>query len=71
MFSFFGQVRNVKNVMRFLEGTMVIPDSAVLQSFLQKSQDEKHAIIFILRYFLTAKELKSRLSRLEKLERKA
>lgn len=50
---------------------MVIPDSAILQSFLQKSQDEKHAIIFILRYFLTAKELKSRLSRLEKLERKA
>ena len=50
---------------------MVIPDSAVLQSFLQKSQDEKHAIIFILRYFLTAKELKLRLSRLEKLERKA
>lgn len=70
MFSFFGQVRSIKNVMR-LEGAMVIPNSAVLQSFLQKSQDEKQAIIFILRYFLTAKELKLRLSRLEKLERKA
>lgn len=69
MFSFFGQVRNVKNVMR-LEGAMVIPDSAVLQSFLQKSQDEKQAFIFILRRFLNVKELRLRLSRLEKPSKK-
>ena len=50
---------------------MIIPDSAVLHSFLQKSQNEKQAIIFILSQFLIAKELRLRLSRLEKPVKKA
>lgn len=49
---------------------MIIPDSAVLQSFLQKSQDEKQAFIFILRRFLNVKELRLQLSRLEKPSKK-
>lgn len=49
---------------------MDIPESVILRWFSQKSPEEREAILFILGQFLAAKELRSRLSDLEKLVKK-
>lgn len=50
---------------------MIIPESTFLQFFMQKSPEERQAILFILRRLLAAKALRRRLARQEKPAEKA